>query len=496
MHIQLPEVAGVQQSFAAWRVEHPQLDVMLEHKTPPARALRFLGLQQWSVGRPEAAIRLLSAAAALEPDSAAIWGDLGGAYYATGRLEEAADCTLTSLAKDNMQSSAWLLLGTIHSDTQNDSAAEIAFLRALHLDPQLAAGCAGLGLLYFRQRRFREAADRLETAVRFGGQIPMVRACLGQALYYLGEFQRAGDTFAIEAASRPGDQRITKKLALTRFIEAMLHEDVQTALAAYSEIAGPHAEDLTAVTRTAFHVLSSYGHHDAAIRLGRARLSWAPDDPMQNYLLAALGQEPLTRAPENYIVEYYNLFAETFDTQLVDVLGYRTPEDLVILLEKTQRTFPEVLDLGCGTGLAGPLLRSLAGNLTGIDLSRKMLEKAAARGVYDHLVEGEIGYLLDHQPDCFDLVFAADVLIYFGDLAQLMRSTAQSLKSGSLFAFSIECASAGGYVLLPTGRFAHRPAYIEELAKDHFTLVEKMPKTIRLEAGWPAHGMLYILQRR
>ena len=37
---------------------------------------------------------------------------------------------------------------------------------------------------------------------------------------------------------------------------------------------------------------------------------------------------PLPRAPQDYIVEHFNLYAESFDTQLVDVLGYRTPEDL------------------------------------------------------------------------------------------------------------------------------------------------------------------------
>ncbi|MGO9484337.1 MAG: methyltransferase domain-containing protein [Rhodomicrobium sp.] len=496
MHIQLPAIAGVQHSFDAWRAEHPQLDVMLGRKTPPARALRFLGLQQWSEGRLEAAIRLLSAAAALEPDSAAIWGDLGGAYYAMNRPQEARACMATSLDKDSMQPSAWLLLGTIDSGTQNDAEAEFAFLRALSLDPQLAAASAGLGLMYFRQRRFKNAADRLGAAVLLGSQIPLVRACLGQALYFLGEFSKAAGILAIEASLNPGDPGIAKKFALNRFMDAILHEDVQTALAIYAGIAGPHAEDPVAVTRTAFHLLSSYGHRDAAIKLGRERLSWAPDDPVQSYLLAALAQEPLSRAPEDYIVEYFNLFAETFDAQLVDVLGYRTPEDLHSLLANTLRTFPQVLDLGCGTGLAGSLLRSLAGTLAGVDLSTKMLEKAAARRVYDYLIEGEIGEFLNRQPDSFDLIFAADVLIYFGDLAQVMRSAAQSLKPGGLFAFSIEHARSNGYALLPTGRFAHHPSYVEELANDDFLVLEKMPKTIRLEACRPVDGILYILQRR
>jgi predicted TPR repeat methyltransferase len=267
-------------------------------------------------------------------------------------------------------------------------------------------------------------------------------------------------------------------------------------VAIYDEIAGPHAEDLDTVTRTAFHLLSSYGYHSAAIKLGQARLALAPGDPAQSYLLAALAHEPLSRAPETYIIDHFNRFAETFDSQLVDVLGYRAPEDLYALVAETRRTFPEVLDLGCGTGLAGPLLRALAGTLTGVDLARKMLEKAAQRCVYDHLVEGEILCFLDPQPECFDLIFATDVVIYFGDLARVMSSTAQALKPGGLFAFSLEHTREPGYVLLPSGRFAHHSSYIEESARENFTVVRAVPTIIRLEAGQPVEGLLYVLQRR
>ncbi len=496
MHIRLPAVADIHQSLPAWRAEHPPLDVMLSGDTRLAQALRSTGIQQWGVGRLETAIRYLSAAAALEPECAPVWGDLAGAYYAMNRLEEAQACLLTSLDKNCMQPSAWLLLGTIRSQAEDAHRAEIAFLRALDLDPQLAAAQAGLGFLYFRLRRFKEAADRLEAAIQLGDRSPLIHACLGYALYYLGEFSRAAAAFAIEADRHPAGARIRKKLALNRFLEALQHEDVENALTIYNGIAGPDAEDRMTVTRTAFHLLSSHGYREAAIRVGRTRLSWAPDDPVQSYLLDALAQEPLTRAPQDYIVEYFNRFAESFDKQLIDVLGYRTPEDLADLLAKTQRTFPDVLDTGCGTGLAGPRLRSLAGTLTGIDLSPKMLEKAAERRVYDHLIEGEIEHLLTHRPGCFDLIFATDVLIYFGDLAQLLWSSAQALRPGGLFAFSIEQASASGYTLLPTGRFAHHPSYIEDLASGDFVILEKAPKAIRLEACQPVDGMLYVLQRR
>jgi predicted TPR repeat methyltransferase len=38
------------------------------------------------------------------------------------------------------------------------------------------------------------------------------------------------------------------------------------------------------------------------------------------------------------------------------------------------------VDLGCGTGLLGPLLRPQVHSLDGVDLSGKMVEKLAERG--------------------------------------------------------------------------------------------------------------------
>jgi predicted TPR repeat methyltransferase len=48
------------------------------------------------------------------------------------------------------------------------------------------------------------------------------------------------------------------------------------------------------------------------------------------------------------------------------------------------------LDAGCGTGLCGPLLRPYASELTGVDLSAGMLDRARPRQVYDHLEKGEL----------------------------------------------------------------------------------------------------------
>ena len=42
-----------------------------------------------------------------------------------------------------------------------------------------------------------------------------------------------------------------------------------------------------------------------------------------------------------------------------------------------------MLDLGCGTGLSGQIIRPAARRLCGIDLSPDMVERAEARPIYE-----------------------------------------------------------------------------------------------------------------
>lgn len=93
-------------------------------------------------------------------------------------------------------------------------------------------------------------------------------------------------------------------------------------------------------------------------------------------------------------------------------------------------------DLGCGTGLMGPLLRPDCGRLVGVDLSAGMCDKARARGCYDSVHVCELVEWLQalatgggDASSCgggggrgFDLLVAADVLVYIGDLQPLLAA--------------------------------------------------------------------------
>jgi predicted TPR repeat methyltransferase/Flp pilus assembly protein TadD len=495
MDMELPSPEQVAAILPKWRAEHPRLEAMLERYGEPVKALRHMGLLLWQQGDLGPATQMLAGAVSLSPAEAPLWSGLGGVLFAAGHRAEAASCIKSALGRDPMQATDWLMLGTIHSTEPDTSVAEEAFLNALQCDPNSPDAVISLGLLYARAKRYAEAARCLKDAVAAGAENPAVHTCLAQTLFNLGDFPGAARSFAEAVRRKPDDSPLRQKFGQARFIEAVLDGTVEDGLAAYQEATGGAPEDFDKLTRDSFHILSGYGHLEAAIRLGEALQARKPGDPIQAYLLAALRQKPMDRAPDDYVTAYFDKFAETFDQQLVEVLDYHGPEKLHALVAAQGRPLTRLLDLGCGTGLAGPLLKAPGRVLTGVDLSPRMLEKAAARQAYDHLIASEAIAYLGQQEHGFDLIFAADFLVYVGDLAPLLRHAARLLAPGGLLALTIETTADGTYRLLPSGRFAHRPAYIEDLGRGSFGLLRQEPTMIRLEANRPVDGALMLFER-
>lgn len=106
----------------------------------------------------------------------------------------------------------------------------------------------------------------------------------------------------------------------------------------------------------------------------------------------------------------YRDWADTYDRDLLDEFGYRAPHAAVDALEQLLPSRDSViLDMGCGTGLVGELLRGLGyRHLDGLDLSPEMLEKAKARRIYRTLGEADLAACLALDP-IYDAVICVGV---------------------------------------------------------------------------------------
>ena len=459
-------------------------------------ALRHFGLIQWEAGHLDRAADAFAAGLAMNPLDGLLWRDLAFVFQALGQSVASLACIRRSLDVAPEEARSWLMLGNLLSGQGHQGEAEAAFRQSIERDALLPETHFGMALLCFAQRRFDEAVAHLRVTVALDPAQTVAAVCLGQALYATGDFAASAAAFEAAAALAPLNANARLKLARARTFATMLAGRVDEALAAYPAIAGPDAEERSTILYAAFSLFSAGGHHAAAIEIGRLRLAENPGDPIQRYLLDALCGTPHASAPVDYLERYFDQFAPEFDEKLVDILCYRVPQQLQGLVATHRSHFDDMLDLGCGTGLAVQHLARFGGPVTGVDLSGRMLAEAAKRGLYHALVKAEaLAYLHEH-PARHDLVFAADVLTYSGDLEPLFAAVARTLKAGGIFAANFETVEDRDVVLLSSGRFAHEPSSVLRLADRDFTVLADVGEVMRREGNQPVHGRLLVLQRR
>lgn len=237
---------------------------------------------------------------------------------------------------------------------------------------------------------------------------------------------------------------------------------------------------------------------EAAAAFERA-IDLGADVALHRFFLASLtGHDGPSGAPHAYVQGLFDDYADSFDAHLVDVLGYQAHRRLVAPLPGLHpEAFDAALDLGCGTGLCGPLLRPLVRRLDGVDLSQGMLERAAALGLYDSLVQAELVDYLGQTDRLHDLVLAADVFIYVGELAAVFDGVMRVLRPRGWFCFSVERAGDEQSVALTTQlRYAHSLPYLQGLAQQHgLQLRLALQQPIREHQTQSIAGLYLYLQR-
>lgn len=491
------------ENIKGWAATESGFARFLRAGIPPVQALTRWALELLRTNQIPEAVAALSSALALTPADPVLWANYGVAL-SQGSSSEAAACLEYSLALARHQPDTWLILGLTRKKQGDPVAAEIAFRVALEQEPHSTAGWQLIGILKEEQRDFPGAIECLDACVTAGGGNAAILANLGKLNYQLGRIAESCQAYGAAAELDPLSPHYRQMARKTTFLrQALDGESVADAIATYQKSFATTENcsetDLMELLNSAFSMLSGFGHIDAATRVGRKSIELWPANPSRTYLLGAVtGDHTLDCSPPEYVVEHFDAFAEGFEAQLVGVLGYDIPKKICLAVREivAEGRLHDTLDAGCGTGLCGPLLRPISRTLTGVDLSPKMLEQADRKKIYDTLACAELTAFLLRSAGQFDLIVAADLMIYFGDLTSLFAAAATALKPAGLFAFSTELWTGGGYRLLPSGRFAHEPGYVQLLAAGKFTEVFQAATTIRQEGTGRLSGNLFIFRRQ
>jgi predicted TPR repeat methyltransferase len=209
--------------------------------------------------------------------------------------------------------------------------------------------------------------------------------------------------------------------------------------------------------------------------------------------------------PSAYVRTLFDQYAPRFDAALTEGLGYRGPavlrDAIAAACAAAGRAlrFAAALDLGCGTGLAGAALRPLVDELTGVDLSERMVALAREKKLYDRLETGDLMQFLHAEARAghhYALIVAADVFAYLSWLPGVIAAAAQVLAPGGLLAFTVETHPGDDVILGEKLRYAHGAARVRgAVAGARLTLVALTEASTRSEAGVPVPGLVVVARR-
>ena len=418
-------------------------EVLIESPDHPD-GLHLYGVLFLQQGKPEKAIELLRSAIDAAPEFADYHLNLGGAHFALKQWNEALTAYTRSVELDPAIFQAWKGIGACESLKENWLSAIDAFQKSLELNPDQLQVVFDLADAFTQTDKLQDAIQTMQLGLRIDENSEELHRRLATLFETGGNNQNAGMAWYNVGIIR---QR---------------NDDF-----------------------------------DGAITALQGSLDLYADHPKARYSLDSLtGRTPNTAPPE-YVQDLFNAYAGHFDDHLKG-LAYEIPEKLYRLitsLPELPASHDHLLDLGCGTGQCGALFNKHCKTTTGIDMAPKMIAVCKERGVYERAECAELHQFLNADEITYDLILAADLFIYVGQLDEAFKLIAEATAPNGLFGFSVESIPGDSFALRDSGRFAHSEDYIKKLAAmNTFEILASEDTGIRIHKGAFVPGMMFVLR--
>lgn len=389
---------------------------------------------------------------------------LGVVSHQIGDTEEAIELVERSLELVPGHPDAINNLANILRESGKLEKAEVMYRKVLEIAPEHVDTLINMATILRRLKQTSEAMDFIRKAIETDPES-------SKAWHSLGNIYR--------------DQKMFEE-ALTAYTRA---DELE-----------PLTEDSS---KEIAKILYESGRQQDAISALERLLERDPNDATAQHMLAAFGGTDVPqRASDRYVKQTFDSFSVSFDESLAR-LDYKAPRLVADKLEEIAQSGPRalsVLDIGCGTGLCGPLVAPFASSLIGVDLSPRMLKKAERRNVYDELAEAELTDWMKRSKERFGAIICVDTFVYFGELQDAFSAAADCLQAGGHLIFTVEQHLSadfdGAFRLQDHGRYSHRVEYIREvLPAAGFDIVSLEDVVPRTEGGKPVHGLLAVARK-
>ena len=374
---------------------------------------------------------------------------LGQIFLGLNQITPAQNHLTRALELDGTNILARLNLADIQAQKQDYTSAERHYLRVLELDRNNFAAHLNYATLLYKQHRLSEALEEFRQAVILNPKSAEASNNLGLILKDLQEYEEALGLFFNAYALNPTLEEVSVNLS-------------ETLMLYYQK------------------------DQDTAVKIAENWLRQAPQNIFAIRTNAAFKGLPST-SDENktYAEKLFDNFADNYDFTLRQI-NYNLPQAFSDYIGETSG---HILDLGCGTGLLGQALKTSHNQITGVDISASMLQKAQNKAVYQELINQDILSYLNSSHPTFDLITAADVFCYFSELDPIIQKCFPSK-----ICFSVELGdNTSNWQLSSQGRYKHSLEYVNKLLSSNgYNQVKYQLLTLRTENGQDVKGAMFL----
>eukprot|EP01041_Mallomonas_annulata_P011979 gene11979-25087_t len=435
---------------------------------------------------------------------------LGRISHDLGDFKQAAESYTSALMVKSDSSAVFRNLGSAYHADENMQMSFASYQQALTIDPNDA-------LVYLKLAYFYEDLASKEWDQSFDNAIKCYQ-------YYLDKVD-------------PEDTTILTRLGNLYTKGNLPNEALETYHKALALDPTLHVAWFNSA-----HALIKLGGHAGARASLQKTLEFDPTNVAAKHMLMALSDEDSnsvnTSDPE-YIRQLFDDYKDDYDkhakklmyaaprvirSEMANIYKTKYEKEMEKRISEKPLYFAptylsymekslDILDLGCGTGLVGKWMKDYAKNMIGIDISEEMINKSRSKMLYTDLQVNTIEKYLNEckmKSKTFDLVIAADVFQYIGDLKETISKCVEAVRPGGYLIFTAEAFSPQlstdgsetavpekGFKLQRNGRFCYVKSYISDILNGQKGINVIMDRDFspRYEAGYPVPGYLFIVQK-
>lgn len=409
-------------------------------------------------------------------------------YKIIGELNKALDAIEQALLMEKV-ASFYNEKGLILEKMGSIDSAQQSYENAINVDAYFPDSFANLANIYQMKEQFSKAEENYKRALSLDNQFLNAHHNLACLLYKQDRKTESLEHYRSALLINPRHISSLYNLAIILEETGEYLESVGLYFNILSLNATPEHIDFRIASTLALLSGQSKKGKKQATDFAKGWVKSFPNNIIAQHMFNSLvGQKIDTEESLKYAEKLYDAFASSYEQTMEKIQSNVLK---IIHTNLPNKFYKNILDLGCGTGSFSKELSNKFETLVGVDISSKMLKKAAEKKLYTNLIHADAFSFLKTSNMKFDLIIASELLCYTPNVEELLYEISTNLADNGLFVLSIEETMQKDILFSANGRYLYRFTYIQDLLKKYkFSIQNRIHAHLRREGIEFADGSI------